>query len=188
MDSFEIAQSFIELCHSANSPTSWLTAAFQKSVEALGFRYFACCAHVDPLHPPPQAIMIHNYPSAWVQHFSKEKLYKIDPVLQRAACKPMPFFWDDVFRVEPITVAQRKLLVDAADCGLTHGFTIPIHLSWLPGALRASCTIVPDATAGRSNCFMVEAMVTVMYAVLSRAHFPRRESTIIELSPVNASA
>ena len=37
--------------------------------------------------------------------------------------------------------------------------------------------------AGRSNCFMVEAMVTVMYAVLSRAHFPRRESTIIELSP-----
>lgn len=183
MDPFDVAQSFIETCQSKRSPASWLTAGFQKSVEALGFRYFACCAHVDPLHPPPQALMINNYPAIWLQHFSNERLHESDPVLQRAECNPMPFFWDTAFQAESITAAQRKILVDGADFGIAHGFTIPIHLSWLPGALRASCSVVPDAnTVGRVNYFLVEAMATTMYAVLNRVRPPRREAATIELS------
>lgn len=183
MAPFDIAQSFIELCESERSTTSWLAAGFQRSVEALGFRYAACCAHVDPLHPAREAVMIHNYPAAWVQHYSQEKLYKLDPVLQRAGCHPMPFFWDTIFQAESITAAQRKLLVDATDFGIAHGFTVPIHLSWLPGALRASCSIIPDANpVERINYFMVEAMATSMYVVLNRAHPPRHEMARIELS------
>ncbi|MDE2050091.1 MAG: autoinducer binding domain-containing protein, partial [Gammaproteobacteria bacterium] len=183
MDPFDVAQSFIELCQGEHSPTSWLTAGFQKSIEALGFRHFACCAHVDPLHPPPQAIMIHNYPGSWVQHYSEDKLYEIDPVLHRAGCNPMSFFWDAAFQAEPITAAQRKMLLDAAEIGIAHGFTVPIHLSWLPGALRASCSIVPEAIAvPRLNYFMIETMVTAMYAVLNRASSLRRETTTMELS------
>lgn len=183
MEPFDVAQSFIESCQNERSPTNWLRAALPKSIDALGFRYFACCAHVDPLHPPPQAIMIHNYPAAWVQHFSEEKLYEIDPVLERAECNPVPFFWDNVFQGKPITAAQRRMLVDAAEFGITHGFTLPIHLSWLPGALRASCSIVPDSSAvGRQNYFMVEVMVTAMYAALDRARGPRRETATVELS------
>lgn len=183
MEPFDVAESFIELCEKASSPTTWLTAGFQKSVEALGFRYFACCAHVDPLHPPHQALMIHNYPPAWVEHFSREKLYEIDPVLHLAECRPTPFFWDAVFRSDSITAAQRRILADARGVGIAHGFTVPIHLSWLPGVLRASCSIVPDAgTVGRLNYFLVEAMVTAMYAALNRAHSPRREVAAIELS------
>lgn len=183
MDPFDVAQGFIETCESEHSPTSWLTAGFQKSIEALGFRYFACCAHVDPLHPPPQAIMIHNYPAAWVERYSSEKLYETDPVLQRAACNPMPFFWDTALQPKSITPAQRKMLVEAADVGIAHGFTIPIHLSWLPGTLRASCSIVPvSSTVRRINYFMVETIATAMYALRSRAHQPRRETIEIELS------
>ena len=183
MEPFDVAQSFIEICQTELSPINWLTAAFQKSIEALGFRYFACCAHVDPLRPPPRAIMIHNYPAAWVQHFSEEKLYEIDPVLRRAECNPVPFFWDNVFQGELITAQQRRMLVDAAEFGITHGFTLPIHLSWLPGALRASCSIVPEAsTVSRQNYFTVEVMVTAMYAALERAHRPRHGTAIIELS------
>jgi LuxR family quorum-sensing system transcriptional regulator CciR len=183
MDPLEVAQSFIEICQREQSPINWLTAGFQKSVEALGFRYFACCAHVDPLHPPAQALMIHNYPAAWVQHFSEARLYEIDPVLQRAECNPMPFFWDAAFQAESISAAQRKMLLDATNFGIAHGFTVPIHLSWLPGALRASCSVVPDAsTVARVNYFMVEAMVTALYAVLNRAYAPRRETLTIGLS------
>jgi DNA-binding CsgD family transcriptional regulator len=183
MEPFDIAQGFIELCQSANSPTSWLAAGFQRSIEALGFRYSACCAHVDPLHPPREAVMIHNYPADWVQHYSDEKLYELDPVLRRAECNPIPFFWDSAIKAESITAAQRKLLVDATAFGIAHGFTVPIHLSWLPGALRASCSIIPeDRIVGRLNYFMVEAMVTAMYAVLNRAHPPRRETATMELS------
>lgn len=183
MDPFDVAQSFIELCQGERSPTSWLTAGFQKSIEALGFRHFACCAHVDPLHPPPQAVMIHNYPGTWVQHYSGDKLYEIDPVLQRAERNPLPFFWDAAFQAEQPTPAQRKMLGDAADFGIAHGFTIPIHLSWLPGTLRASCSIVPERIeVRRLNYFIVETMVTAMYAVLNRASSPRRDTTVVELS------
>lgn len=183
MDPLDVAQSFIELCHGEHSPTSWLTAGFQESIEALGFRYFFCTARVDPLHPPARAITIHNYPAAWVQHYSAEKLYEIDPILRRAECDPMPFFWDAAFQTASITVAQRKLLIDAMEFGIAHGFTIPIHLSWLPGALRASCSIVPEAsTVSGRNYFIVEAMVTALYAALNRKHPPQRETTGIELS------
>lgn len=183
MDPFDVAQNFIELCQGGHSPTDWLTAGLRKSIEAMGFRYFACCARVDPQHPPPRAIVIHNYPAAWVEHYSKEKLFQIDPVLRRAECNPMPFFWDDVFQSASITAAQRKMLVDATEFGIAHGFTVPIHLSWLPGALRTSCSLVPDAsTVGRLNYFMVEAMVTAMYAVLSPALPPPHEAAGIELS------
>lgn len=183
MDPFDVAQSFIETCQREHPTTSWLTRGFQKSTEALGFRYFAFCSHVDPLHPPPQAIMVHNYPAAWVQHFSQDRLYEIDPVLQRAECDPMPFFWDTAFQAESIKADQRKLLVEAADFDIAHGFTVPIHLSWLPGTLRASCSMVPEANAVRKlNYLMIETMVTAMYTVLNRAHPPRRETNTIELS------
>lgn len=183
MEPFDVAQSFVELCEREGSPTSWLTAGFETSIATLGFRYFACCAHVDPLHPPHQAIMIHNYPAAWVQQYSEEKLYDLDPVLQRAEHNPMPFFWDVAFQAESITAAQREILINATDVGIAHGFTVPIHLSWQPGALRASCSIVPDgSTVDRRNYFMVELMVTAMYAALNRAHPPRREVGTIELS------
>lgn len=183
MEPFDVAQGFIELCEKEGSPTSWLTAGFQRSIEALGFRYFACCAHVDPLHPPPQAIMVHNYPASWVQHYSENRLYEVDPVLQRAERHPMPFFWDTAFQAESITGAQRRLLIEATDVGIARGFTIPIHLSWLLGAVRASCSIVPGAsTVAKVNYFMVELMVTAMYAVLNRTHPLRREVATIELS------
>lgn len=183
MDPFDVAQGFVEICQSESSPSSWLTAGFEKSVQALGFRYFACCAHVDPLHAPPRALVIHNYPAAWVERFSNAKLYEIDPVFQHAERNPIPFFWDTAFHAESITPAQRKMLVDATNAGIAHGFTVPIHLSWLPGTLRASCSVVPDArTVARVNYFMVEAMVTAMYAVLNRTHPPRRESATIDLS------
>lgn len=183
MEPLDVAQSFVELCEREGALSSRLTADFQKSIEALGFRYFACCTHVDPLHPPPRAVMIHNYPSDWVQRYSQDGLYEIDPVLRRAESRPMPFFWDTAFQAESITAAQRRMLADAARLGIAHGYTVPIHLSWLPGTLRASCSIVPDGnTVERCNYVMIEAMATTMYAVLNRLHTRPREAVAIELS------
>jgi LuxR family transcriptional regulator, quorum-sensing system regulator CciR len=118
-----------------------------------------------------------------VQQYSKDRLCEIDPVLQRAERNPMPFLWDAEFQAESFTAAQRRMFADATHLGIAHGFTVPIHLSWLPGALRASCSLVPDAgTIGRPNYFVVQEMVTAMYAALNRIHAPRRQSVEIELS------
>ncbi|MGH8296379.1 MAG: LuxR family transcriptional regulator [Steroidobacteraceae bacterium] len=184
MDPLDVAQRFIEICQRERAPTGWLTARLHESIEALGFRYFACCARVDPLHAPPQALMIHNYPAAWAQRFSREKLYEIDPVLRHAECDPEAFFWDNLLQTEPLTAAQRKMLADASSLGIAHGFTAPIHLSWLPGTLRVSCSFVPDGrTVQQVNYFVAKAMAIEMYTILSRAQAPRRESSSVVLSP-----
>lgn len=170
MKQADVVQGFIEGCE-ASPPSA--RRLFPKALEALGFRHFACCSHVDPLHPPPEAIMMHNYPAVWERHFSEARLHEIDPVLLRAERTPIPFFWDAVFRAEPITKSQRRVLAEAAGLGLAHGYTAPLHLSWLPGALRASCSVVPDDSRIDPRSFpMVDALATYLYASLFRARAP----------------
>src|SRR5579872_1560858 len=113
MNHFDRVQSFIELCHSKAWLVDPLTTAFQRATEELGFRHFACCSHVDPLNPPRDAIVLHNYPDAWVRQYSEERLYRIDPVLQRAESHPLPLFWDAAFAAHPLSAAQEKMLAEA---------------------------------------------------------------------------
>lgn len=177
-----LVQSFIERCE-AGVPIETLAPAFQETIEHLGFRFFACCSHVDPLDPPPRAIMVHNYPAMWVRIHSERRLHYIDPVFQHAERDPMPFFWDTAFRRYPITALQSKHLAEASKFGLAHGYTIPIHLSWIPGTLRASCSVVPDTgTIDKWSYRAVELMATYLFAALSRRHAPWRAMTLIELS------
>ncbi len=184
MEPLDVAQRFSEICQRQSAPTNWLTACLQESIEALGFRYFACCGRVDPLHAPPQTVMmIHNYPAAWVQRFSRDRLYEIDPVLRHAERDPRPFFWDNLFQAEPVTAEQRKMLADASSIGIAHGFTAPIRLSWSPGTLRVSCSLVPGArTVRQLNYFLAKVMASEIYAALSHPPAPRRETSPVELS------
>lgn len=182
MDPFDVAQSFVELSQNAHSPTCWMTAGFAKTLERLGFQHWALYSHVDPLHPPGHAIVLHNYPAAWVQRYSAEKLYEIDPVLRRAEREPLPFFWDPVFQGNRLTAPQRAILAEAATLGIAHGYTVPIHLSWIPGAVRASCTVIPTACVDPRSYFMVQAIAIRFYSVLTRARTTSRQTISIELS------
>jgi DNA-binding CsgD family transcriptional regulator len=164
MKQVDVVQAFIEGCQASPPSAPRLAEAFPKALEALGFRHFACCSHVDPLHPPPDAIMLHNYPAVWERHFSEARLHEIDPVLLRAERSPIPFYWDEVFRTERVTKPQKRVLAEAASLGLAHGYTAPLHLSWLPGALRASCSVVPDnSRVDPRNYPMVDALATYLF-------------------------
>lgn len=173
MKQVDVVQGFIEGCEARPPSAQRLAEVFPKALEALGFRHFACCSHVDPLHPPPGAIIMHNYPAVWARHFSEARLHEIDPVLLHAERNPIPFFWDTVFHAEAITKPQRRVLAEAARLGLAHGYTAPLHLSWLPGALRASCSVVPDSSRIDPRSYpMVDALATYLYASLFRTQAP----------------
>lgn len=182
MNQQDLVQSFIERSE-AEAPFEVLASMFQKGVEQLGFRYFAVCSHVDLLDPPFQAIMVHNYPSAWVKIYSERRLRDIDPVLQRAEQDPLPFFWDVAFRTTSLTALQARMLVEAGEFGIVHGYTIPIHLSWMPGTLRASCSVVPDnSTVSRWNCRLVEFMANYLFVAWIRRYASWRAFTSVKLS------
>lgn len=173
MSPFDVIQGFLERARQDPLPLPSLAAAFAASVEALGFRHFACCSHVDPCRAPAEAVMLHNYPRGWARTFSEARLYEIDPVLQRARSQSVPFFWDTALRADGLTELQKLILADAAGYGLCHGYTVPLHLSWLPGSLRASCSVVPDAgSIDRGSYLAIEVLANHFYFFASRAHAP----------------
>lgn len=128
--------------------------------------------------------MLHNYPRGWVSTFSEAKLYAIDPVLERARSNPFPFFWDAVFQSDSLTKSQRMLLADAAGYGLIHGYTVPLHLSWLPGTLRASCSVIPDGERVDAGSYLaIEVLAKYFYFFASRAHAPWLTPSRVGLTP-----
>lgn len=182
MNHLDRVQSFIELCHGKSSSVESMEAGFRTALEELGFRHFACCSHVDPLEHPSHAVVMHNYPAVWVQQYSHEKLHRVDPVLQYAERHQAPFFWDISFAAHPITEAQKKVLAEGAAFGLAHGYTVPIDVSWIPGSLRASCSIIPDSDAiGPDSFITVQVMALYLYASVSRTKAQQRGRRSIEV-------
>jgi DNA-binding CsgD family transcriptional regulator len=167
VDHLELTQAFIDSCERA--PGEDLGIVFRLALERLGFRYFLCCSHVDPLRPPDGAVILQNYPEAWVEVFSSRKLHEICPVFLHAERNALPFFWDSaVFRAH-LTPPQRDVMAEAGTFGLAHGYTVPIHLPWTRGALRASCSVVPgDGSVHARSYFAVQLMALYLYDAASR--------------------
>jgi DNA-binding CsgD family transcriptional regulator len=161
---FDVVEFFVEQ-HSRSVSLTQLQQAFEKSLQELGVRHFACCAHVDPLNPRSAPLVFQNYPVDWVREFSESGRYRIDPVFRYADERMVPFHWDDPQFRAGLTSAQLDILNDAAGRGLGHGYTVPIHP---PGGHMASCSVVPDSSLIDSgawqaiftlSCFMFDAML-----------------------------
>ena len=168
MNQFEVAQGFIEQCQAGVSAEA-LARAFQQSTEALGFRHFACCSHVDPLKPPRRAVMLHTYPKEWVTLFSECEFFEVDPVLLRASRTLLPFFWDTHALNDDLTPPQQEIFHEASRFGLTRGYTVPIHCVDAPKDFRASCTVVPDSDVLEPAAYSaVQLMSFYLYDTASR--------------------
>jgi DNA-binding CsgD family transcriptional regulator len=179
---FDLAQYFIESCERLD-PMEEVTAFFQTCLHRLGFGYFACCSHVDPTNLPSSAVMVHNYPSVWVAVFTEMKFHEIDPVLSRAERSPFPFFWDDPMFRSKLTKEQCEILAAAGTLGIENGYTVPLHLPWVPGALRGSCSLVPDGDAVDARRYAIaQQLATHFYAAMIRAHLPSKDPAPIILS------
>ena len=176
MQPFDIAQAFVEQCERGLKIED-LKAAFEQALQSLGFKLYACCSHVDPLNPPPGAVVLHSYPKEWVKYFSEVGHYSIDPVFRYANRTLLPFSWDSAAFRASLTRIQREILLEAQAMGIEHGYTVPIHR---PGALPASCSVVPQSTTlDRPSYLAVCLMGAYFYeAVSAEAGDPGRNRLI----------
>ncbi|MEQ1618358.1 MAG: LuxR family transcriptional regulator [Terricaulis sp.] len=133
--------SFVEDCEAVTSVGA-LGARFLNEMSDLGFPFVALASHVDPIKPPPGAIMVLRYPSSWVAHYSAEHLDRIDPVFEAASRRAIPFRWQEQSFLDGLKRSQRRMLHEGSEAGIKDGFTIPIRG---PDALPASCSLIPDA-------------------------------------------
>jgi DNA-binding CsgD family transcriptional regulator len=164
MDPLDLMQSFVEQCEQPLSQPE-LAATFERALADMGFRYFACCAHVNPGNPPSGAIVLHNYPDAWARSYIERKLHECDPVFHHAERTILPFSWDAPDFRAALTPTHHQILKEAASLGIASGYTVPIHLPWAAGALRASCSVVPDSARIGSDAYRaVQVMSMYLYA------------------------
>jgi DNA-binding CsgD family transcriptional regulator len=171
MEPFDLAQDFIESTTASGDPKE-VASRFVRVVERLGFEHFACCSHVDPLNPPTGAVLLHNYPREWQCEFYERGFYRIDPVLQYAEQTLIPFHWNDPAFLRTIDEQQRSILMRARECGLHHGFTVPIHLPWRPALSKASCSIVADSPRVAPESYQVIHLISLyLYNAISH-HAP----------------
>jgi DNA-binding CsgD family transcriptional regulator len=189
---FDLAQSFIEQCK-GGAHVGDMVVAFQQALETMGFRYFACCSHVDPLRPPRGAVMLHTYPREWARAFSELDFYYVDPVFHYADRTLSPFFWDEGAFRSDLTPPQQEILAEAARYGIDRGYTVPIHSPRSLSAFRASCSVVPDSVSLAPACYSaVQLMSCYLYELASQdsdrkaAALPRalsrRERQCLELA------
>ena len=183
MNPFDLVQSFIEDCEGA-ATLSTLSGAFQRAVEDLGFSYFACGSHVDPLHPR-EAVMLLNYPKPWVKAYSEMQLHSIDPVFARAARSALPFFWDDPTFDSTVKARQRKMLDEARRFGIEHGYTIPVHSPRSPVPIHASCSVIPDGRSHHPHSyFAIQLMAGYLFESATRImEVPQTNASVPTLSP-----
>ena len=191
MKPFDIAEAFMEQ-HARGVPLPELKKVFQKSLQELGIRHFACCSHVDPLHPRSAGLVFQTYPDDWVRYFSESGRYRIDPVFRYADEQMVPFSWDAPAFRAGLTPLQLGILAEAEGRGLGHGYTVPIHP---PGAQMASCSVVPDSGVIERGayqalftmaCFMFDAMLRGVASEecsgTRAAQFSERERQCLELA------
>lgn len=131
--------SFVETCESHTSAEA-VGVSFLAEMESIGFPYVALASHVDPLNPPPGAVMVLRYPQAWVEHFSAEQYQRFDPVFEYATRRVTPFRWNEGRFIAALSRMQMRVLEEGREAGVADGVTIPIRG---PDALPASCSLVP---------------------------------------------
>jgi len=169
VNAFDVAQTFLRQ-YRRDAPIAELVVSFQRALTSLGFRYFACWSHVDPLSPPPEAIVLHSYPRAWLRRYSEDGLHAIDPVSAWADRTLVPFFWDDERFCAGLTAAQQSLLAQASRHGIAHGYTVPIHSPKEAGLPPGSCTVIPaNSSMPAENYAVVQSIALPLFEAASSA-------------------
>ncbi len=127
-----------------------LTNLFGETVRSLGFPCYAISRISRTRSRPRPRVDVEtictHYPNNWVQHYLQHDYGSVDPVHRVAFTHCVPYRWSDI---TVLNRAERRVLGEASDAGLSNGLSIPIHepagdvlLVNLSGPRSRACTIL----------------------------------------------
>lgn len=167
---------------SANPEIAALTAAIESAPDipevaeacrsvarGLGFEHFIFGFRTPISLTQPCQFILSGYPRAWREHYDRNSYLAIDPVIARALGTIMPFAWDELDRSDP-RVAQ--LFREAAEHGLCHGFSVPVHGGHGEGgvlSLARAAPPLPEALAERQGLFQQAQWLSAVLQTKLRA-------------------
>lgn len=137
MSSFALVQSFVEDVKQADSLIA-IGERLSDATREFEFDHYAMTQRYG-LRIEDSPVQLTDYPEEWIDLLGRDQFWVNDPVL--AACQRtiVPFDWDDLPELIPMTPKQTGYMRTAADQGLMRGWTVPIHI---PGEASALCSFV----------------------------------------------
>jgi len=165
----------------------------------LGFEHFIFGFRTPISLTQPCQFILSGYPRAWREHYDRNSYLAIDPVIARSLGSIMPFGWDELDKSGP-QVAQ--LFREAAEHGLRHGFSVPVHGGHGEGgvlSLARAELALPEAPAERQKLFqeaqwLAHVLQTKLRALVLEKAAPgirrltRRERDCLRLAAEGQSA
>ncbi|WP_413214624.1 autoinducer binding domain-containing protein [Paraburkholderia kururiensis] len=111
-----------------SSDISSLLDVFGRASVSLGFPNYAISRiSMTHLKSRPriltETICVH-YPENWIHRYRQHDYGSIDPVHRAAFTRFVPYRWDDI---TDLNSAERQILDEARDAGLTSGLSVPIR-------------------------------------------------------------
>lgn len=101
-----------------------IAAACRGFARELGFEHFIFGFRTPISLTHPCQFILSGYPRAWREHYDKHSYLAIDPVITRALTTILPFSWEELDKSDPRVA---RLFDEAAEHGLRHGFSVPVH-------------------------------------------------------------
>jgi len=118
-----------------------LRAVTSQIISRLGFDGFAYVRFCKGQRPDG----LSDYREDWRQHYLEEGFLYSDPVVRHAKYVMRPFVWEESVGYRRITKAERRVLNEGRDFGITEGACVPVHA---PGPDFSSFSVFANTTVG----------------------------------------
>ncbi|OAF20207.1 transcriptional regulator [Bradyrhizobium neotropicale] len=119
-----IFQRYVDLLSAAEYADGF-SEAMAVTATALGLSHFAYLAM--PRRRGKRPLVISTYPVDWVSHYVRSSYERLDPIITLALESTEPFKWGLDLPSKPLSAAQQRFLHEAAQFGISLGFTVPLH-------------------------------------------------------------
>jgi LuxR family quorum sensing-dependent transcriptional regulator len=116
---------FVETCETLSSVEA-VMRAIRPIVADLGFSSFILTGLPILNQPLESLVLLDSWPSGWIDRYSSQNYFEVDPVGQNVLATTSPFLWGDAPYRRDETLS-RRMMGEAAEFGLRDGFCVPIR-------------------------------------------------------------
>jgi LuxR family quorum sensing-dependent transcriptional regulator len=116
---------FVETCEALTSVEA-VMRAIRPIVADLGFSSFILTGLPLLNQPLESLVLLSCWPSGWIDRYSSQNYFEVDPVGQNVLATTSPFLWGAAPYRRDKTLS-RQMMGEAAEFGLKDGFCVPIY-------------------------------------------------------------
>jgi DNA-binding CsgD family transcriptional regulator len=161
----------IALSAGADAGLEQLRDTMTEVVDVFGLSTFAYLSVPFGRRLDAEPVVIGNYAKDWTETYLANRFERIDPVIGTAMGRVLPFYWGAAGEVRPKTPEEARLFEAAADFGIRHGWTVPVHdVRGQVATLNFACSGDVDRFRGaiQHNLSELHLIAVHLHAAVSR--------------------